>query len=30
MSGFDIISAELGEQITSLEIECFIPKGNPN
>jgi hypothetical protein len=26
MSGFDINSAELGEQFTSLEIECFIPK----
>lgn len=26
MSGFNINSAELGEQFTSLEIECFIPK----
>ena len=26
MSGFDINSAELGEQFTLLEIECFIPK----
>jgi DNA-binding response OmpR family regulator len=26
MSGFDINSTELGEQFTSLEIECFIPK----
>jgi DNA-binding response OmpR family regulator len=25
-SGFNINSAELGEQFTSLEIECFIPK----
>ena len=26
MSGFHINSAGLGEQFTSLEIECFIPK----